>query len=228
MLRGVSNVPVLLAGPPVAGWSLWLDRLIAGALWQDAARTMPAAIGNPVGSWYDPTTGLAATQATAGNRPAVTATGVAFTRATPHWLTHSNIAPSAYTLYIVAQRISDTVNTRYVIGGSSPTCGLLFFPNNPNVGLFDGSVVRSGAASNQNKLAVWIADQLGEVYENTIQIATGANMASLTLTTIGRRGDGQFPFDSEIRCCLYYPTTHDAAQRATVVAWLAARHGVTL
>lgn len=84
------------------GWALWLDYLTPGALWADVARTTPAPIGvNSVASWYDPTTGRAVAQPTAGVRPDRTATGVYFGSGLHYLYDAAFVQAGAYTIILV-------------------------------------------------------------------------------------------------------------------------------
>ena len=87
----------------------------------------------------------------------------------------------------------------------------------------------SPSAAAADGLAVWIATSAGLVYRNSVAIVNnGAAFAAITATTIGRRGDGFFPYDDEVREVLYYPTAHDAPTQAAELTKAAARCGVTL
>lgn len=221
------------AGPPVAGASLWLDRLRSGALWQDAARTTPAGVGDPVGSWYDPTNAVGAT-ASGTARPTLGTAGLTFDGVNDVLDAAIGARAQPETLYVVARAdatINGTGNT-LLDATDAINRGRLFYQTSfPHLTAFSGAALNNTAVAQGVLLvACYVMAGASSVLRiNTSEQAGNAGATSGTGLRIGSSGGTpqQF-FGGEVRAVLRYAAAHDATQRATTVAWLAARHGVSL
>jgi hypothetical protein len=109
--RPVSAVPV------TDGMVLWLDATDASTLFKDAALTMPALNGDPIGGWMDKSgSGYHATQATEANQPVRNDTAmnglaaVRFSAAEADGMTIDDglVVNRPYTAFIVNQYYGDT------------------------------------------------------------------------------------------------------------------------
>lgn len=225
-------MPVLLAGPPVAGASLWLDCLRSGALFQDTARTTPAGTSDPVGSWYDPTTGIGAT-ASGADRPTLNATGLVFDGTGDYLDAAIGARAQPETLYLVG-RADAAIGAGHTLTDAiaSFNQGRLFYQTGfPHLTAFSGAALSNTAVAQGVLLvACYVMAGASSVLRINTSEATGnAGANSGTGLRIGSfGGTPQQFFSGEVRAVLRYPMAHDASQRAAVVAWLAVRHGVAL
>jgi len=220
--RSSVTTPATPATPPQAGASMFLDTLRSGTLFTDVARTTAAGVGDAVASWFDPVSGVAATQGTAGSRPARTALGIDFSN---DFLTHSVFDAANYTIYIV-MRQDNNANGQVLVGGFFSGIGRV---DNTTLNV-TGSLLRSASADNALALVI-VTPTLTR--RNNSDLAGGASAGALNLTHIGAFNvnapldpvaDGLF--DGELRLVLYYPVVHATATMDAVASWAMERYGV--
>lgn len=233
-----------LPDPPVAGYALWLDVLRANTLFQDTTRTTPAAVGNLVGSWYDPTAGLAGEQ-TSTARPTRAATGLTFNGA--HYLSgitlpvHTWPALTLIVVYQTATLIPSYQMTAHLYQatiarwGLGP-CGDGAFRNGwagtgSEVGL---SSPGDAYATTTNYVATYRRSTVAwDIRRNTTDgttindtsYPTGATALTIGTEDIGTRN---YFFYGDIRMVLIYPLRLSDSAVGEVASWAAARHSVTL
>lgn len=227
------------ASPPVAGQALWLDVLRAGTLFQDAARTTQAGVGDPVGSWYDPTAGIGATGA-GGVRPTRAADQLTFGGS--QYLDISGglgVGNGQWTAFVVGQ-----------INSGNP--GLFEFADTdpgavntgPGIGVFGGTTffrqvdgtgdVTSGsyAAGTRRVYAIRRDADSFDAFVNNDTVGTAglATTPTSAAVTIGRwyTGASIDPLPGDLRAFLVYASALSNGNVAATIAYLAARHGVAL
>jgi len=221
--RSSVTTPATPATPPQAGASMFLDTLRSGTMFTDVARTTAAGVGDAVASWFDPVSGVAATQSTAGSRPVRTTLGIDFSN---DFLTHSSFDAANYTIYVV-MRQDENPNSQFLVGG--------FFTgirrvDNTNLEVEGRSLLRSASADNALALVI-VTPTLTR--RNNSDLAGGASVAVLDLTHIGANSAGTLLvpvtnafFDGELRLVLYYPTVHTTATMDAISSWAMERYGV--
>jgi len=225
--------------PPVVGSALWLDALRPGTLFQDAARTTVAGVGDPVGSWYDPDAGIGATQS--GTARPVRATADLTFDGTQYLGIPSGLSVGGgqWTIFVVAR-----------MGSGNP--GLFQFsdtdPGTPNtgpgIGLFSGTTIFrqvNGAADIASgayplgSLRVYAvrrnpASFHAFVNNNTLSSVGLEGTSAQLVVTLGRwySGGGIAPLIGDLQAFLVYNSALSDAQVSETIAFLAARHGVAL
>jgi hypothetical protein len=227
---------------PGAGYALWLNPTWrTGSAYQDAARSIPAAVGDLVGGLYDATNGITAT-ATGAARPTRAATGLTFAGA--QWLSVLTGARGTETIYVVAQIGTLSGGTYATIFGSqSADNGFLFAgstdANWPQISMLTGISALSGRilariTDGSMFCAACVFDGPASVLHARTQAdgaVTATNAASTAITAsnlwIGRRSAGLGMLGT-IREILVYRAAHDAATRTAEIAKAAARCGVAL
>jgi len=145
----------------ISGLALWLDASDAATLFQDAAATTPAtASSDPVGAWLDKSGNARhVTQATAGNRPTISATAQNGRKQLAIAATNSSLStaalslPAPFSVIAVVQKASRGINTFFGSG------------DNTNYQFGDGSTLYSGSYYGASRVA-------GAVY-GAAPIATG-------------------------------------------------------
>jgi len=205
-----------------------------GALFQDAARTTAAGVGDPVGSWYDPDAGIGATQSGTA-RPVRAAAGLAFDGVNDFLDAAIGARPQPETLYLVLQGTGDVAATQ-TITDSVTTLNmgrLLTVDGAPfrHLTLFSGAEVENTARAYGTlvvaSLVIHGASSVLRV--NGVEVAANAGTGTGTGLRLGANGGGaQAYFAGQIRMVLHYASAHSAAERLAVETWAAARHGVAL
>jgi|GEM_PF-6664480 len=222
------------AVPPVVGSALWLDALRPGTLFQDAARTTLAGVGDPVGSWFDPDAGIGATQSGTA-RPTRATAGLTFDGVNDFLDAAIGARPQPETLYLVLQGTGDVAVTQTITDSvSALNAGrLLTVAGAPyrHLTLFSGAGVENTArAYGALVVASLVMHGAASVLRvNGVEVAANAGTITGAGLRIGANGDGaQANFAGQIRMVLRYAAAHSAAERLAVETWAAARHGVTL
>jgi len=222
------------APPPLAGNGVWLDALRPGTLFQDAARTTLAGVGDPVGSWFDPDAGFGATQSGTA-RPVRAAAGLTFDGVDDFLDAAIGARPQPETLYLVlqgtgdaaaAQTITDSVVTlnmgRLLTADGAPFRHLTLFS-----GAAAENTARAYGTLVVASLVIHGASSVLRV--NGVEVAANAGTNTSSGLRLGASGGGvQAHFAGQIRMVLHYASAHSAAERLAVETWAAARHGVTL
>jgi hypothetical protein len=216
------------ANAPLAGYALWLNPTYRpGSAYQDAARTTPAAVGDPVGGLYDATTGITAT-ATGAARPTRTATGLTFAGAQ---LLNAAIGSRAQpeTVYLVIRSSAVTGVNTIIDGGTTVNQGRLFYGGGfAYLSLYCGSSF-SNTAGVLGALAA-----IGIVFNGTSSVLRVGNVETTgnpgTNAGSGMLIGGSYgaTWGGELREILVYRAAHNASRRAAEIAKAAARCGVAL
>ena len=221
------------AAPPVVGSALWLDALRPGTLFQDAARTTVAGVGDPVGSWYDPDAGIGAIQSGTA-RPVRAAAGLTFDGVSDFLEAAIGARPQPETIYIVLQAsgLSTSLITLFD-GADGVNAGRMLalgFAGFEHLTLFSGVALQNAARPYGSRVvAAAVFDGVSSVlHVNSVSVSGNAGTTTGTGLRIGRSGGGGEPMRGEIAMVLRYAAAHTASQRDAIIAWAAARHGVTL
>jgi len=221
------------AVPPVVGSALWLDALRPGTLFQDAARTTLAGVGDPVGSWFDPDAGIGATQSGAA-RPVRAAAGLTFDGVNDFLDAAIGARPQPETIYIVLQAsgLSTSQITPFdgVSGVNTGRMLSLGFAGFDHLTLFSGVALQNAARPYGSRVvAAAVFNGVSSVlHVNSVSVSGNAGTNTGTGLRIGISGAGAEPMRGEIAMVLRYAAAHTASQRDAIIAWAAARHGVTL
>jgi len=222
------------AGPPVVGSALWLDALRPGTMFQDAARTTLAGVGDPVGSWYDPDSGIGAIQSGAA-RPVRAAAWLAFDGIDDFLDAAIGARPQPETLYLVLQGTGDAAATQTITDSvNSLNAGRLLTTSGApfrHLTLFSGAPVENTArAYGTLMVASLVIHGASSVLRvNGVEVAANAGTSTGSGLRLGANGNApQANFAGQIRMVLRYAAAHSAAERLAVETWAAARHGVTL
>ena len=220
------------AGPPVVGSALWLDALRPGTMFQDAARTTLAGVGDPVGSWYDPDSGIGAIQSGAA-RPVRAAAWLAFDGIDDFLDAAIGARPQPETLYLVLQGTGDAAATQTITDSvNSLNAGRLLTTSGApfrHLTLFSGAPVENTArAYGTLMVASLVIHGASSVLRvNGVEVAANAGTSTSTGLRLGANGNlPQANFAGQIRMVLRYAAAHSAAERLAVETWAAARHGV--
>jgi hypothetical protein len=228
------------AGPPVAGQALWLDVLRPGALWRDLGRTQPAGEFDGVASWYDATSGIAATQATAAQRP-LRDGGVAFDGLDDLLEAASGLGVSGATglTIVTVATIAADVGALFGFSASSPGAvndgpaltrafDILYARAYQGGGTSD--IVRNADSATGPRVYAWrVSNAARQLWIDGISV--GADARPLTIPAmqrllIGSWYDSFYPLDGQIAMLVVYPSALTDAQIATLSAWAAARHSI--
>jgi len=230
------------AVPPVVGSALWLDALRPGTLFQDAARTTLAGVGDPVGSWFDPDAGIGATQSGAA-RPVRAAAGLTFdgvndalvmgalpvhTWPGMTWIQVMQFAAPLFD-YMALGSIAQSSVARWGFGHGDAPNRHGWAGSAANVGL--GSPVGNHSAATPYVVAYRKSAADWRIQRNAVD---GSSIADTSFPTaaptiwLGAEAISSSWFFGEARMILVYPRALSDAELSAVVAWAAARHGVTL
>ncbi|HET9006027.1 MAG TPA: hypothetical protein VFQ04_04865 [Actinomycetes bacterium] len=217
----------------IAGLAAWYRADAPGTLWQDSARTTPAAAAaDPVGAWDDLSgAGNHVTQATAGKRPTYQTNQRAALPAVRFDATDDFLA-RAFTLNqpvtcLVACRFP--ILNRMVLDGTTPGARNQF-------GTFTANTARLHAATSLTSSAVmthgawvvlsWVLNgATSEIFKNGTSIGTGACGANQPGgLTLGAHGAQNANFmGSEIGEVLIYTGGLSTTDRQTLEQYLASR-----
>jgi len=220
--------------PPIAGYTLWLDIRRTSTLYQDAARTTLAEINDPVGNWYDPDSGVSATQSSSA-RPIRGARGVVFDGVDDYLdaATGAGVtATSGATIVTVAQI---NLQTGALFGMSENT------PGTVNTGLAITRFQSELYARTYSGPAIVVLDDNAAWLVRTWKVSDGAqklwvntsvagtNTAAITFSpmqtlTIGRWFGDIYHLDGTIAMVLVYPTALSDSNIDSVIAWATTRH----
>jgi hypothetical protein len=226
--------PAAANNDPLAGYALWLNPTYrAGTAFQDTARTIPAAVGDPVGGLYDATNAITAS-ATGSARPMLGATGLTLNGTSNYMDAAIGARPQPETIYIV---VAPTAANGHVHDSVSALWRPRCLVNSTTLfDVYDGSnaVFTTTAGTLVSAVVVVVFNGASSVLSHTSAAGTASNTGTITGTGTGLRiggGGGASVtgfLKGEIREILVYRAAHDAATRASEIAKAAARCGVTL
>jgi hypothetical protein len=243
----------------IPGLALWLDASDAATLFQDAAATTPAtATSDPVGAWLDKSGNARhAVQATAGNRPTISAT-LRNNRPVTQFASASNQTLSADSLSSVVTGsdvpmtaiavclASSSASTATILGFGNSSTDTPFFVLEKTVNDGIGTRRRDDASSlaqasvSGASLTSWSIASMTFAGQSTTLSLNGADVAnnaaldcgtlSLTTANIGalRRTSVVTPFASNIAELLVYSRAVSPSERRRLEVYLANRWGITL
>jgi hypothetical protein len=225
--------PAAANNDPLAGYALWLNPSYrAGSAYQDAARTTPANVGDPVGGLYDATDAITAT-ATGAARPTRSATGLTFAGAQ---LMDAAIGARTEpeTVYLVAQWTGGAGAVGFALDGITTFSSHLIYANGsaPHISMYNGTRLSNTSSPTGALVALCAlfqgASSVLRVGSAEVAGNSGTDSASgLRLGAQGVAPTGTYLI-GEIREVLVYRAAHNASTRAAEIAKAAARCGVAL
>jgi hypothetical protein len=230
---------------PFGGRAPFTPTDIAGAvLWLRADLGITEA-GSGVSVWADQSgNGNDFAQGTDANRPVLNAAGwsnglptVDFTRATPHWMTHSGNIISGHDVTgfgVVA--LESTGITQDLLGFQPGVLGILAVDRTGALAVYDGTAWRTGSTATTDEVAIaWELDSsapLITLYKNGSAVATPVYDATFNIpaTTVAlgamRPAIAAQELDGKLAEVLVYDRVLADNERDQVFAYLAARYGL--
>lgn len=227
---------LLPSGPPVTP-DFWLDSLDPATLFQDAAMTTPAvAEADPVGCWKDKGAGAKhAVQATAGKRLFLESGDVANDGTARHLEAPVSISGASFAMLLAVRR--DDQNIRAVCGHrvvsgdwtlrlwSSANIGFTI------AGVADYVTSDNGTSNGSHVVGVRFGGSNLKIYRGLTQLLSQGVSAPNDVASlfIGDDSDNSgFIFDGGIKELQAFSTNPSDQDWAAQVAWLGARHGISV
>ena len=231
----ITDLEALVLPPYYTSTVQWWDRYIPDSFYQDAAATVPAATGDPARVWrsyegIDATTNF---DMVVGNPVTLLSNGVQFDGIGSVLNAAIGARTNPETIYVVT---TPAAGNGTILDGSNANLAFgLLVPNITSfVFIVGGSLFLTNTVADSLQRYVLCATLDGassSLTANTAVVAGSVNATTATGLRFGARG-GSFPstyFTGTIASVLRYPNVaHTAAQRDSVIGWLARRHVVTL
>jgi len=204
-------------------------------MFQDAARTTVAGVGDPVGSWFDPDSGIGATQSGTA-RPVRAAAGLTFDGVNDFLDAAIGARPQPETLYLVLQMTGTGAGFETISDAVGDVNAGRIFVETPSGAPFLSAISGGSLANTTRPYGALVAvcavfnGASSVLRVNTSDVSGDLGTSTSTGLRLGAYGTGAPGYFASMRVAmvLRYAAAHTASQRDAIIAWAAARHGVTL
>ncbi|MFM6670836.1 MAG: hypothetical protein ACKPJO_12020 [Dolichospermum sp.] len=223
----------------VLGKKLWTPVQMSTALWLDAADSSTIILnGSTVSQWRDKSgNGRHISQGTAANQPARTLNGLngkpVLTFDGSDFFNPVTASLSQFSVIMVEIAAQNTQDVYYPVGFTSGETGLSVGGTflSQRFSLFNGTTaIATSETSVLNTPTIVFAGSNSsgrQISVNGNAPATDSTSQSITQITVGRRGDGQWPFFGTIPELIFTDNLLSTTERQLIEGYLAWKWGLT-